>query len=356
MALALAAGAGCWAGGIGPFKSKDRYCWGAWEQDSGPMFLGEKAFYDGGTRTAAETAPSSRDPRGTCTVTVHAESAGSRETIRYEDRVTVSYGVIPGPAAARTEWLGEFLQGESDRLPDDLPGMVGADRGVFVLPKECDVDGRPAAVTLRTRSTGVSASGTSHTIVPTLDKRDIAKMLLAAADHGMRKAGCAPARTPRLASPFPPEETEKARTERKSPMRWGVCDIKGLHAGDGESLAWSQTGADKRLQICSATAVPGADAELAGQFIAVNGLPRLEALFDGMTDEGVPATGWRGKAVLGKSTALVRADCGDKKAVFFQYFSEKMSKAAGPGPERVFANGANAAAKRAGCAPVAPTD
>ncbi|MCD9145634.1 hypothetical protein [Streptomyces albireticuli] len=95
-----------------------------------------------------------------------------------------------------------------------------------------------------------------------------------------------------------------------------------MRAGDGESPAWSRTGADKRLQICTATTEPGPDAKLAGHFIRVSGLPRLEVLFDGMTGEGIPATGWRDKTVLSESTALARTDRSENKAVFFQHLTE----------------------------------
>ncbi|UQI49637.1 hypothetical protein M1P56_17745 [Streptomyces sp. HU2014] len=357
VALVLAAGAGCWAGGVGPFAEKDRYCWGAWEQDSGPGFLGKQAFSGGGTRTATSAAPSAGSPRGTCTVTVRTSSTASGETIRYEDVVSVGYGPVPGPAAERAAWLGEFLQGSAERLPGDLPGLADADRGMLVLPKECDVEGRPAAVTLRTRSTGVSASGTSHSIVATLGTGDIAKMLLAAAGRGMREAGCAPAGALRLKTPFPTPEQDghKARTAESSPFPQGVCEITGLRAGEGEAYVWNQTGGDRRLQICSVTAAPrGGEPRAAGQFVAVSGLPRLQALFDGMGGEAAPGPGRRGKGTIGARSALVRAGCGEGGIVFFQQLDAAMARAASPGPEQVFANGVRAAAARAGCAPVAP--
>lgn len=252
---------------------------------------------------------------------------------RRQPQTTGDPARYPAPSPNARRGSGEFLHGRSERLPDGLPGLADSDRGLLVLPKECDVDGRPAAVTLRTHSTRVSPSGTSHRAVATLDTRDVAKMLLAAAGRGMRKAGCVPAAAPRLSSPFP----------GRLPVR-------------------SRTGGDKHVQIrhvqiCSVTIeVRGGEPTLAGRFVMVSGLPRLEALFDGMTGEAPSAAAWRGKGRLGPERAVVRADCGGAGAVFFQRPGEGMQRAASPGPERAFANGVDAGTRRAVCTPVAPAN
>ncbi|MCX3062189.1 hypothetical protein [Streptomyces beihaiensis] len=66
LVLALAGtGLGTWEAGTWPWP-KDRYCWGAWEESSGPGFLGDEALGGGGhgSRSGSETAPAPERPTG----------------------------------------------------------------------------------------------------------------------------------------------------------------------------------------------------------------------------------------------------------------------------------------------------
>ncbi|NGO69228.1 hypothetical protein [Streptomyces boncukensis] len=374
LALVLAAGGLTgWAAATGtpPFdgdSGQESYCWGAWTQDSGPRVLGG----DADRRTVRQSAPTTDRPRGTCTVTQRASgSAGGGEQVAYTQRVALRYGTLPRGGAERRAWLGEFLSAQAERLPDGLPGAVGADRGMVVLPKRCDVDGRPVAVTLRAHSRGSSTGGDTANPPAIGTERQVAEMLLSAANRGMDQAGCAADDQLKLTSAFPRggEDAKRTGADRTSPVPRGVCAIPGLRGGP-DSGAWSETGADDRLQVCTVTkrSAQGEEPELAGQFLAVTE-PRLVALFDGMAGSTAPARGWRGKGTLGDGFAVVRASCADGEggegggkrggapggdAVFFQQLSEGMRKAADPSPERVFAGGVDAAAKRAGCARVTP--
>src|ERR1044072_5830221 len=126
---AVAAGFGAWATDTWPFDGKDTYCWGAWEEDSGPEFLSGDA-----NRTAEETAPTPRGQRGRCTVALHTEDVSSGEKHVDETEITVGYGPAPEDAARRMEWAGGYLNGRAMPLPGGRRGRqaraAGAARAV----------------------------------------------------------------------------------------------------------------------------------------------------------------------------------------------------------------------------------
>ncbi|MDJ1133765.1 hypothetical protein [Streptomyces iconiensis] len=351
----VAAGVGGWTAFTGslPFlQDKEHYCWGAWEQDSGPRVLGGEAVEGGGSRGVKESPPTAGRPSGSCTLTVRAGSGSGGEKVSYSDRVTVRYGAVPDGGTERRAWLGEFLDARSVRLPDGLSGTVGQDRAVVVLPKRCEAGGRPAAVSLRVHGRSTSASGEMANPSLLGTGREVATMLLDAANAGMSKADCARENPLELASSFPGATEE---SDRSGPVPKEVCDIPGLRGGQ-DAGTWSWTRADDaRLRICtvSTEGAQGEEPELAGQFLIVTE-PRLMALFDGMTGDKAPGPGWRGKGVFHEDYAAVRADCDGTDAVFFQQLDKGMREAAEPDPERVFARGVDAAAQRAGCGRVAP--
>lgn len=355
MVLALMAGVGGWSAVTGslPFlRDKEHYCWGAWEQDSGPRVLGEDALSAGGSRSAEESPPTAGRPSGSCTLTVRATSEAGGEEISYADRVAVRYGAAPREAAERRAWLGEFLDARSVRLPGGLSGTVGRDRAVVVLPERCDAGGRPVAVTLRAHGRGASASGEAAN--PTVLGTDgqVAAMLLDVANAGMREADCAPGTPLALDGGLPGGAAEK---DRSGLVPREACEIPGLRGGPGTSTwSWSRAD-DERLRICSVEtdAARGEEPEFAGQFLVVDA-PRLVALFDGMAGDKAPGPGWRGKGVVRGDHALVRAECGGRPTVFFQQLADGMRKAAEPDPRGVFAEGADAAARQAGCERIAP--
>ncbi|MFC7303215.1 hypothetical protein ACFQVC_03160 [Streptomyces monticola] len=352
--LALAAaGFGSWALTAGPL-STESYCWGAWEEGSGSPILGDAALKDDGSRKATETSPSADSPHGECTLTVKSASSQGSQKISYEDRVTVRYGTAPRDTADRRAWMGEFLYAGGERLPDGLPGLVDTDRGLLVLPKECDQDGQPTVVTLRAHGTSSSAGDSVANPTSLGVERDVANLLLHAANQGMEKAGCAPDQKLRLTEAFPATEANspKARSEERSPAPSGVCDIPGLRSGDN----WIQTGRDERLEICSVTTeVPQQEPEFAGQFLAVTE-PRIVDLFNSMAGNRTPGSGWKGKGVIEDSYAVVKAQCNGAATVFFQQLSEDMQKVSKPGPKQVFANRVNAATERAQCDRITPAN
>jgi hypothetical protein len=94
----MGSGLGTWAADTWPWP-KDRYCWGAWEEDSGPEFLGDEAFGEGddGSRTSEETAPTRERPAGSCEVAIasaYKDSQGG-EKVTIDQRVSVECGSAP---------------------------------------------------------------------------------------------------------------------------------------------------------------------------------------------------------------------------------------------------------------------
>jgi hypothetical protein len=344
LALALAGtGLGTWAADTWPWP-KDRYCWGAWEKDSGPDFLGDEAFGDDddGSRTSKETAPTRERPTGRCEITIASDykSSYDGDKVSTDQQVSVEYGPVPKAAEARLAMIHDgFLGGDMVPLPDGLPGTVNARGGLLVLPKSCDTqDGRPTVVTMH--ASGTYTSGPSYTRNYPADlggARQAAVLLVAAANRGMSAAGCAPDEPLRVSSPVYdlPGKLERIFTSDD------ICGIRGLRLGT-EDIEY-QTGAVTRdLQTCS---VHGSRNGVPYLQLAMVAQPRLAAVFDGIAGERPAAPGWRGTGTIGEKHAIVRADCAGRPATFL------MGASTDPGHLALFAN---AAAARLGCAPIAP--
>ncbi|ANS70758.1 hypothetical protein SLINC_8534 [Streptomyces lincolnensis] len=337
-------GLGTWAADTWPWP-KDRYCWGAWEQDSGPDFLGDEAFGDDedGTRTGTETAPTRERPAGRCEVAIAGDYTSSYDgdSVSIGQQVSVEFGPVPKAVQARLAMVHDgFLGGDMAPLPDGLPGMVNGRGGLLVLPESCDTrDGRPTVVTLQ--ASGTYSSGPSYTQDDPADlggARQAAELLVAAANRGMAAAGCAPDEPLRVSSPVYDLPGEPERVFRTSD---DVCGIRGLRL-DVEDVA-DRTGAfTADLQTCS---VRGDSNGVPYLELAMVAKPRLAAVFDGIAGERPAARGWRGTGTIGEKHAIVRADCAGRPVTFL------MGASSDPGHLAVFAN---AAAARLGCAPIAP--
>ncbi|MGW7075212.1 hypothetical protein [Streptomyces sp. NPDC054866] len=345
LVLALAGtGLGTWAADTWPWP-KDRYCWGAWEADSGPEFLGDEAFGDDddGSRTAKEAAPTRERPTGSCEIAIDSDykSSYDGDKVSVDQRVSVEYGPVPKAAEARLSMVQDgFLGGDMVALPDGLPGTVNGRGGLLVLPKSCDTeDGRPTVVTME--ASGMYSSGPSYTQndPPGLGgAREAAVLLVAAANRGMAAAGCAPDEPLRVSSPV---YDLPGKEERIFSASGDVCGIRGLRLGT-EDIE-DQTGAVTRdLQTCS---VRGDRDDVPYLDLAMVAQPRLAAVFDGIVGERPAARGWRGTGTIGEKHAIVRADCADRTATFLMGASNDSGH---------LAAFANAAAARLGCAPVAP--
>ncbi|MFC6061188.1 hypothetical protein [Streptomyces ochraceiscleroticus] len=341
--LLIAGGFGTWITGSWPFGGdRDRYCWGAWETESGPEFLADSAVEDGGRRTVHETAPTPERPRGRCTVALRTDESGGSET---RTEITVTYGPAPQDAARRMEWILTYLGDSAVPLPDGLPGATDGSHALLVLPKRCDTrDGRPTAVTLDSDARRSWHGGTSRTSAGIGGARPAAGLVVAAANRGMKAAGCAPERDLRFTSPVLtlPEGDEIVFTR--------ACRIRGMEFDDDATQGMRhQVGAATRdLQSCSVgtwgrDGGPVLDALMVAQ-------PRLNALFDGAVGDAAPARGWRGTGVRADSHQVLRADCAGRSTTFLLRAPSIGEAAAG----RYFAAFTNAVTQRLGCAPVAP--
>lgn len=337
-------GLGTWAADTWPWP-KDRYCWGAWEEDSGPGFLDDEAFDDddGGSRTGRETVPTRERPTGSCEVAIVSDytSGYDGDKVSIDQMVSVEYGPAPKAAEARLAMVQDgFLGGDMVPLPDGLPGTVNGRGGLLVLPKSCDTqDDRPTVVTMQ--ASGTYTSGLSYTHNDPADlggARQAAVLLVAAANRGMAAAGCAPHKPLRVSSPL---YDLPGTTERVFSASDDLCGIRGLRLGmdDVEDQIGTVT---RDLQTCS---VRGDRDGMPYLNLAMVAQPRLAAVFDGIAGERPAARGWRGTGTLGEEHAIVRADCAGLPVTFL------MGASTDPGHLAVFAN---AAAARLGCAPIAP--
>lgn len=331
----LIAGGGFWAKDSGLFR--DRYCWDAWQQDSGPRFLGDDALgASGSERAAVESGtPGGADGKtATCTLTVSSSvpDDDSTEPIRFEDRVTLGYGPVPEAPGKRRAWIERYFSGTASPLPDDLDGLVAEDRAVLVLPEPCDVRGRPSAVTLWAESRGDGHLGRRQAPLTVGTLPDVARMLLGAAEAGMRKAGCAPDEQLRTTSPM----TRVA--ERPESAGTPVCRIPGVTFDLGKGSRYEQQVGvvDDRLQTCSVVwRQKGAPDEPAAQFVMA-ATPRTTAVFAGLPE--------------GVGHGLLRATCAGRETVFYGHVGPGLS---GTDEEdrRVFTGFAESVGGRIGCAP-----
>lgn len=366
--LAAAGVGGVWAStGMWPL-AKDRYCWGSWEQNSGPSLLGDGKVEDPGSKRTAEqtAAPSAERPHGTCTLRVTTSSSedddesdysyesAESDTTETEEPVTVEYGPVPRGREARLEWLAEYLDGSVAPLPDGVPGLVSREKGMVVLPRECDVDGRPSTVTI----TGDEVTGGDTEPGETTSiggEGEVAELLLAVANRQMRQVGCAPDKPMRVTSPVAaPGDAAPLMPGGMSP----ACRIPGLDFSVGKRSDYkAAAGAvTDDVQLCKVTDYDDVrDPQFAGQFVMV-AQPRLAALFHGFVGEEPPGDGWRGNGTLTDAYSAVEAGCGrGSKAVFLlQFDGYSLRQVADPDPERIFARAVNSVADRIGCPDVAP--
>lgn len=335
----LAALLGTWATHTWPFTGDERYCWGAWRENSGPGFLGDEALEDGnGKRTGTERAPTPQRPTGTCTVAIDTWTTINGNKVTRRTKVEVTYGPVPKDAAKRASWVVDHLGGDALPLPDELPGTVHSLGGTIVLPKRCDAaDGRPTVVTLTAGSTESSSRGSMAGWTGLGGTRSVAALLVAAANRGMTMAGCAADRPFELVSPVLqlPEKAESFFTE--------ACRIPGLTVDKvtRRNLEYQVGAVDRDLQSCSVRLQRGLGRFYDGVMVAE---PRLAALLDGVTGDKPPAPGWRGTGVFTDDYGIVRADCAGRPATFVMV---SMSR----DEQKAFTD---AVTGRLGCAPLAP--
>ncbi|WP_405711066.1 hypothetical protein [Streptomyces sp. NBC_00046] len=329
----LASGIGLWATDSWPFR--DSYCWGAWEQGSGAAFLGEDGLAKSGSqRRSTETAPPSAGRhRASCTVTVTSTVADddSDEPLRFKEQVTVEYGPVPSGAEEHRAWIGRYFDGSASRLPDGLDGLVSGDRAMLVLPSACDVDGRPSTVTIRSESTGDGHLGKLAMPFTIGSRSDVTRMLLDAANTGMREAGCAPGEPLDMTSPF------VTVAEGEESAGKPLCRIPGVTFGFGPGSRYrQQVGVvDERLQTCSVVwKSPGMPDEPAAQYVMV-GDSRMAALFAGLPE--------------GAGNGLVRTECDGRQTVFYGNVQSGLEGSGRPHDRQVFTNFTESVGKRIGC-------
>ncbi|WP_437024074.1 hypothetical protein [Streptomyces sp. enrichment culture] len=297
----VAAGIGLYATDSGPFHST--YCWGAWHEDSGAPFLDDEKLEESGSRReGSETAPPSAEhPRATCWVEMTSTWDGdaSQEPMRFGDRITVDYGPVPGGGTERHKWLAQNLHGSAAPLPDGLDGVVGSDRAMLVLPEECDVSGRPSAVTIRAESRGDGPMGEKTLSSAIGPPTVVAGLLLDVANTAMGTVGCAPEEPLRSSSPFVTVAEDDDGVEDP------LCRIPGVRLDvDRQSYYRQQVGAvTDRLQTCSvAWSLLGQESEPVAQYVMTS-IPRLAALFDGLPE--------------GRQNGLTRVTCDGRETVFY---------------------------------------
>ncbi|WKV73186.1 hypothetical protein AW27_017560 [Streptomyces sp. PCS3-D2] len=335
-AAVLVAGAclyGASATGSWPFRAS--YCWGAWQEDSGPDFLGEKALGKSESERRAEESapPSATAPNATCTVTISSSVADddSDDPLNFDERVTLAYGPLPAAAEERRAWLAHFFDGSASPLPDGLSGLVAGDRAMLVLPEACDVSGRPSVVTLRSEGWGDGHLGKKAMPFAIGSRMDVARMLLDAADTTMAKAGCKPDKPLRSTSPMAvtAEEEDGASTP--------LCRIPGVTFEFGKESTYRQRigVVAAHLHTCSVVSrVRGVPEEPAAQFVMASE-PRMATLFDGLPE--------------GAGHGLVRATCDGRPTVFYGNIGPALAGRAVPGGEQVFANFVKSVSGRIGC-------
>ncbi|MBD9732201.1 hypothetical protein IGX29_10310 [Streptomyces sp. H28] len=304
-AALLATGLGLYATDSGPFR--ESYCWGAWEENSGPPFLDDKKLDEPGSRRkSSETAtPSAGHPRGSCWVEVTSGDGDdtTQDAVRFSEKVTVQVGPLPAAKTGRHDWLAQHFHGSAAPLPDGLDGMVGRHRAMLVLPEECDADGTPSVVTLRGESWGDGSAGRKAMPFGIGTYSDTTRLLLDVANTTMRHVGCAPEEPLSTSSPF------VTLAEDSESLGDPLCRIPGVRfdLGDRNSTVryQEQVGAvTDRLQTCSLvwSSTPAGEGEPVAQYVMTSS-PRMTALFGGLPE--------------GERHGLVRATCDGRETVFY---------------------------------------
>lgn len=360
----LLAGAGLttWSTSTWPFD-EESYCWGAWEANSGPRVLDDDGLGSGDAREGKQsTGPAKERMSGSCSLRIVGTaretgapedyeepdgSDGSDRSDRSEQEVfqsvDASVGSVPRAEGKRRAWMETYLSGRAVALPDGVPGVVGTDRAMVVLPRTCDVDGLPATVTLRGGWTTTSRIGT---------EREVTDLLLALANRVLEKTGCASGERLEVTSPI----AGSGNDDSFRAMAGGMCRIPGLEFDLGKNDHYKPyVGVvGDRLQTCTVEDETDVRAPApAGQFVMTSE-PRLVALFDGMAGSGPPGKDWRGNGTLGAGHSTVKAMCHDRVTVFFLQLDQGLRSLADPDGKRVFARTVNSVAERIGCGSVAP--
>ncbi|MFI6937694.1 hypothetical protein ACIBI4_00365 [Streptomyces sp. NPDC050418] len=331
----LGTGAGLWVSGSWPFK--ESYCWGAWQAGGADGFLGDEALEKSGSeRSSEETSPPGKErPHGKCTVTVRSEvpDGDAGGSISIIERITVRYGPVPEKAGSRRAWIDAQFAGSGTPLPDGLPGFVAGDHAMAVLPEECDVDGRPTAVTLTPTSHGDGHLGRVEMPFSMGSYGEITQMLLSVANTGMKSAGCAPDEPWSVSSPFVDVAEDDDSFGGNDACRIDGVDFR-LRKG---SQYQDQVGTvGDRLQTCTVFwTAPRQPDETGAQFVMVS-QPRLAAVFDGLPEQA------------GAASALKRVECAGRPTYFYMHLISLQPHARPDGPG-VFARFEQAVQKRIGC-------
>ncbi|AZQ73400.1 hypothetical protein EKH77_21215 [Streptomyces luteoverticillatus] len=323
IAALLAALMALWQTQFRPLARQD-YCWGTWSEESGP-FRGEA----GGARhrVSQESAPGPGRPHGRCTLSWRGNDPGNDHDGNgngngnkhwVEHRLEVSYGTGPEAPDERRAWLTGLFAGGDSPLPDALPGFVTASSGTLVLPKSCDVRGRPSVVTLTGSFPDASPARTG-------------RLLLDVANRAAKMTGCARQARP-LASPRAP----------------GACAIPGI-AGPGMGRPAGTGSSEPDFETCALAAT---DAFRWAARFAMTARPRIVALFDGLTGDSPPAPGWRAHGRIEATGALIRADCAGRPTVFTMRTGPGRTGTRADDPRHAFPAFVDAVAGRIGCAPL----
>lgn len=190
--------------------------------------------------------------------------------------------------------------------------------------------------------------GTTH-LVGT--ESDVVSLLVAVANTAAEKAGCAGDEPIRVDAPVADSGTDDLSGAGKD-----TCRIPGFDFAEREEdhLRPRVGAVEDDVQTCSVddetdVSAPG----FAGQFVMAQ-QPRLAALFTGMTGDGPPGKGWRGKGKVAGREGVLSAECGGERTVFYMNLGEELRSIARPGARQVFARTANSVAERIGCDAVAP--
>ncbi|WP_424890034.1 hypothetical protein [Streptomyces sp. XH2] len=299
------------------------YCWGAWPEDEAPFRRGDR------DRVADEVPPGPGRPTGQCSLRWH----GGQGSGAYEQRLDLHLGTGPREAGERRSWLGELFGGGDIPLPDGLPGFTAAasGTGAIVLPESCDVDGHPSVVMLKsTKALPPATAG---------------ELLVRAANKATRATSC---------TTLPPLRLSR----RPSPSTAGheSCAIAGLPNARGTGTS---TGSLKNSDFhsCAITGTGAGTAAAAGPApwaarFTTTAMPRLVALFDGLTGDRPPAPGWRAHGSIDAAGALVRADCGGRPTVFAMRSGPARTHTRLDDPREVFPLYVDAVAAHMGCAPL----
>ncbi|WP_405804348.1 hypothetical protein [Streptomyces sp. NBC_01187] len=280
------------AGFGGDKETSARYCWGSWGSKDDQFRSDDDVSY-----SAEDTPPSRKRPHGTCTVT--------RSWKKEKESLDVRYGTLPKDTAEKRRWADELLGPKGTPLPDGLSGYVDDAYALLVLPRSCDIQGRPSTVLME--------SGDGEAMF-TSEGWQSARLLVAAANSGMKRAGCAPQTPLRLRSPLPSYNTTTDRDT--SPGLDGIesypdrlCGVAGLGpdsltTAPDHTLSVPQTPGRRTTLACDARAHKSGEPVLGLRAVRD---PRLVALFAGLPERDGERGSW----------ALSRSRCGDARMVTY---------------------------------------